>query len=105
MLDSIAYEGVVDEVDVGFGTLSLTQVGVADDGERTGSLCRPTLPDGSAAESSVNRVLAARGTVRSAPAYADDVETVRRQIGVRPDTTPEESGRSGAPTSTEEDAR
>jgi NADH-quinone oxidoreductase subunit J len=63
------------------------------------------LPDGSAAETSVNRVLAARGTVRSAPAYADDVETVRRQIGVRPDTTPEESGRSGAPTSTEEDAR
>lgn len=31
------------------------------------------LPDGTAAESSVSRVLAARGTVRSAPALADDI--------------------------------
>ena len=39
------------------------------------------LPDGSASQASVNRVLAARGTVRSAPAYADDIEEVRRQLG------------------------
>jgi len=39
------------------------------------------LPDGTAAESSVSRVLAARGTVRSAPALADDIEELNRQIG------------------------
>src|SRR6201991_4478802 len=38
------------------------------------------LPDGSAAEASVSRVLAARGTVRSAPAIADDVQGVERQL-------------------------
>jgi NADH-quinone oxidoreductase subunit J len=38
------------------------------------------LPDGTPAESSVSRVLAARGTVRSAPALADDIEEVRRQV-------------------------
>ncbi len=35
------------------------------------------LPDGSPLESSVSRVLAARGTVRSAPALADDIEADR----------------------------
>ena len=40
------------------------------------------LPDGTAAESSVSRVLAARGTVRSAPAMADDIEELKRQLGV-----------------------
>ena len=39
------------------------------------------LPDGTAAEASVSRVLAARGTVRSAPAMADDVQAVERQLG------------------------
>ncbi len=39
------------------------------------------LPDGSAEESSVSRVLSARGTVRSAPAMADEVERVEKQIG------------------------
>ena len=34
------------------------------------------LPDGTPAESSVSRVLAARGTVRSAPELADDIEDV-----------------------------
>ena len=34
------------------------------------------LPDGTAAEASVSRVLAARGTVRSAPALADDIDGV-----------------------------
>jgi len=38
------------------------------------------LPDGTAAESSVSRVLIARGTVRSAPAMADDVPAVERQL-------------------------
>ena len=39
------------------------------------------LPDGTAAESSISRVLAARGTVRSAPAEAERIETFSRQIG------------------------
>jgi NADH-quinone oxidoreductase subunit J len=38
------------------------------------------LPDGTASEASVSRVLAARGTVRSAPALADDIEELSRQI-------------------------
>jgi len=41
------------------------------------------LPDGTAAEASVSRVLAARGTVRSAPR---DVEAVQRSIDYAPDT-------------------
>ena len=63
------------------------------------------LPDGTAAESSVSRVLAARGTVRSAPALADDIDEVRRQLGVDPTRMPEGSGKTGAPASTEEDVR
>lgn len=39
------------------------------------------LPDGTASESSVSRVLAARGTVRSAPALADQIEEIQRQLG------------------------
>ncbi len=58
------------------------------------------LPDGTAAEASVSRVLAARGTVRSAP--ADDVEELRRQIG-DPTTQPERSGKAGSAANTEED--
>ncbi len=38
------------------------------------------LPDGTAAESSVSRVLAARGTVRSAPDLADDIDDLKRSI-------------------------
>lgn len=38
------------------------------------------LPDGTPAETSVARVLVARGTVRSAPALADDIEDVRRRL-------------------------
>jgi NADH-quinone oxidoreductase subunit J len=63
------------------------------------------LPDGTAAEASVSRVLAARGTVRSAPALADDIVENRRQLGVDPDAAPETSGKQGAPASTEEDVR
>ena len=39
------------------------------------------LPDGTAAEASVSRVLAARGTVRSAPALADDIDEIAKQLG------------------------
>ncbi|GAB2629438.1 NADH-quinone oxidoreductase subunit J [Nocardioides ginkgobilobae] len=38
------------------------------------------LPDGTPAEESVARVLAARGTVRSAPALADDITEVQRTL-------------------------
>ena len=38
------------------------------------------LPDGTASAASVSRVLAARGTVRSAPALADDIEGVQRSL-------------------------
>ncbi|MDE0776959.1 MAG: NADH-quinone oxidoreductase subunit J [Nocardioides sp.] len=40
------------------------------------------LPDGTAAEDSISRVLSARGTVRSAPAMADDIEELKRQLGL-----------------------
>lgn len=58
------------------------------------------LPDGTPAESSVSRVLAARGTVRSAPALADDIEEIESQIGWAP-----HAGRDAAPpASTTEEA-
>jgi NADH-quinone oxidoreductase subunit J len=76
------------------------------------------LPDGSPAEASVSRVLAARGTVRSAPALADDIEETRRQLGalrdgsslassgtIDPPAMPETSGKQGAPATTEEDVK
>ncbi|HEX5086894.1 MAG TPA: NADH-quinone oxidoreductase subunit J [Nocardioides sp.] len=57
------------------------------------------LPDGSTAAASVSRVLAARGTVRSAPR---DVDEVQRAIDFHPDGTPvsetSPDGRSVAPT-------
>jgi len=70
------------------------------------------LPDGTAAESSVSRVLVARGTVRSAPALADDIDEVQRQLGYSPSPLVEEgvqqparnpAGKQGAPATTEED--
>lgn len=39
------------------------------------------LPDGTAAPSSVSKVLTARGVVRSAPALAEDIEPFNRQVG------------------------
>jgi NADH-quinone oxidoreductase subunit J len=58
------------------------------------------LPDGTASEASVSRVLAARGTVRSAPAMAGDVAGVERQLG-----PVAHAGRdSSAPATTEEEA-
>ncbi|MBD8870793.1 NADH-quinone oxidoreductase subunit J [Nocardioides donggukensis] len=61
------------------------------------------LPDGTAEPTSVSRVLAARGTVRSAPALADDIETVQESLGVTPEEAPEVSGKSGAAATPEED--
>ena len=58
------------------------------------------LPDGTAAESSISRVLAARGTVRTAP--VDDVTTIERQIGGA-SHRPEGAGKAGATGSTTED--
>ncbi|WP_134740131.1 NADH-quinone oxidoreductase subunit J [Nocardioides sp. 503] len=64
------------------------------------------LPDGTASRASVSRVLSARGTVRSAPDLADDIEEVQRSLGLdaqsRADATPETSGKSGATAHTEE---
>jgi NADH-quinone oxidoreductase subunit J len=58
------------------------------------------LPDGTASEASVSRVLAARGTVRSAPAMAGDIAGVEKQLGQAP-----HAGRdSSAPATTEEEA-
>jgi NADH-quinone oxidoreductase subunit J len=57
------------------------------------------LPDGTPSAASVSRVLAARGTVRSAPALADDIDEIQGQIGGAP-----HAGRNGtAPASTEEE--
>jgi NADH-quinone oxidoreductase subunit J len=56
------------------------------------------LPDGTAAESSISRVLAARGTVRSAPALAENIEEIQRSIEGGP-----ASGPGPAPANTEED--
>jgi NADH-quinone oxidoreductase subunit J len=58
------------------------------------------LPDGTASEASVSRVLAARGTVRSAPAMADDIAGVEKQLGQAPHAGRDQS----APASTEEEA-
>ncbi len=57
------------------------------------------LPDGTASEASISRVLAARGTIRSAPALADDIDEIQSQIGGAP-----HAGRDGsAPASTDEE--
>ncbi len=54
------------------------------------------LPDGTPAEGSVSRVLSARGTVRSAPAMAEDIDALERQIGWSAPAGPSsESGRGG----------
>src|SRR5690606_35902127 len=63
------------------------------------------LPDGTAAESSISRVLAARGTVRSAPALADDIDEVLRQMDVDPASSPEISSKDNAAATTEEDEK
>ena len=60
------------------------------------------LPDGRPAVDSISRVLAARGTARTAG--LDDIKAIKAQLGVTPDATPETAGRSGATASTEEQA-
>ena len=65
------------------------------------------LPDGTASEASVSRVLAARGTVRSAPALADDIEGVQEQLGgvcTTPDGSGRRAGKAGVSARTEEDS-
>ena len=58
------------------------------------------LPDGTASEASISRVLAARGTVRSAPAMAGDIKAVEQQLGQAP-----HAGRdASAPATTDEEA-
>lgn len=55
------------------------------------------LPDGTAAEASISRVLAARGTVRSAPALAENIEEVQRQLsGEAGDASPVAEEEEGA---------
>ena len=46
------------------------------------------LPDGTPSELSVSRVLAARGTVRSAPELADDIDEISAGLGLDPATVP-----------------
>ena len=58
------------------------------------------LPDGTAAPSSVSRVLVARGTIRSAPATADAIDAIEKQIG----WSPHAGGAPSAPASTDEEA-
>lgn len=60
------------------------------------------LPDGSTSEASISRVLAARGSVRSAS--VDDIDEVQRQLGTTADTTPETAGTADGVASTEEQA-
>jgi NADH-quinone oxidoreductase subunit J len=58
------------------------------------------LPDGTASEASVSRVLAARGTVRSAPAMVGDIAEIEQQI-----QGAHHAGRGqSAPATTEEEA-
>jgi NADH-quinone oxidoreductase subunit J len=59
------------------------------------------LPDGTAAPSSVSRVLVARGTIRSAPAAADAIDEIEKQIGGSPHAG---GGVGPAPASTTEEA-
>ena len=57
------------------------------------------LPDGTASEASISRVLAARGTVRSA-AMADAIDEIQQQLGSAPHAGRDRS----APATTEEEA-
>ena len=62
------------------------------------------LPDGTPAESSVSRLLAARGTIRSAPALADDIDELTRSMrtdGVSTGSTTGEGSTTGNPDSDE----
>ena len=65
------------------------------------------LPDGTTSETSVSRVLAARGTVRSAPALADDIEEVQEHLGgvsTGAEGAGRRTGKAGVTSRTEEDS-
>ena len=59
------------------------------------------LPDGSPAESSVSRVLAARGTIRTASTLADDIEELTREM--RTDGVVPMSGEGESASAAEDD--
>lgn len=69
------------------------------------------LPDGTPSEISVSQTLVNRGTVRSAPDFADDIDEVQAQLrgtalpdsSVDPAQRPDTAGKSGAPAHTTED--
>jgi NADH-quinone oxidoreductase subunit J len=61
------------------------------------------LPDGRPAAASVSRVLAARGSMRSAETLADDIDEVTAQLGQQPARKPETGGKDAATASSEED--
>ena len=75
---SLAAQRLRDYAETGkpFGPLASPGVFARHNAVDTAAL----LPDGTAAESSVSRVLAARGTVRSAPAEASNIDEIGRQI-------------------------
>jgi NADH-quinone oxidoreductase subunit J len=55
------------------------------------------LPDGTTAEASISRVLRARGTVRSAPALADDIQGVQRGLEGRTTSYRDDAVREAGP--------
>ncbi|HSC26231.1 MAG TPA: NADH-quinone oxidoreductase subunit J [Vicinamibacterales bacterium] len=55
------------------------------------------LPDGTPAESSVSRVLTARGTIRSAPDLADDIDELTRGMRADGEVRPGAPGESAPP--------
>jgi NADH-quinone oxidoreductase subunit J len=55
------------------------------------------LPDGTPAETSVSRVLTARGTIRSAPDLADDIDELTRGMRADGEVRPGAPGESAAP--------
>ncbi|WP_181311819.1 NADH-quinone oxidoreductase subunit J [Nocardioides campestrisoli] len=65
------------------------------------------LPDGTPSDLSVSRVMQARGVVRSAPAMADDIDEITRQLGTAPGRAPgqapETGGKDSGVAHTEED--
>ncbi len=60
------------------------------------------LPDGTPAETSVSRILVARGSVRSAPTLADDVEVVTAQLSTDGEIRPGAPGEQAAPAEGED---
>lgn len=98
---SVAAQRVRDYADKGLHLGPLPPPGVF---ARHNAVDTPALlPDGTPSEASISRVLAARGTVRSAPALAEDIEQIQASLGVDPTHKPETAGTDGATASSEED--